>query len=230
MNLKSLISLWNHTQKHPGTSGARACAGVLLGLYNGSRFPFDLTELRLLDGHLLAAALEVIAGDARQCKMEVHEWLNLAGKTHNFGARFEWLASDYKCFKRGAMSLKALRENYGSLRPVLMLIEESGNRAIPFQGEPRYTASFNEPRGLGAQLHAKFFPVSGAADAIPNRSDERRFAVVADPIKGLSYDQLTTDGLRLTPEQAAAVQAMCDELPARTNQPIDSTHFDNLAG
>ena len=48
MNTQSLTKLWNHTQQHKGTSGARAAAGVLLGLYNGDRFPFDLTELRVI--------------------------------------------------------------------------------------------------------------------------------------------------------------------------------------
>lgn len=101
MNVNALLTLWNLTQQHIGTSSARAAAGVLLGLYNGSRFPFDLTNLRLLDAANLEAALAVIGADAGRCQMEVHSWLNkLTGRT-DFGQRFEHLAHEYGCFKRG---------------------------------------------------------------------------------------------------------------------------------
>lgn len=101
MNTQALTTLWNVTQEHIGTSGARAAAGVLLGLYNGTRFPLDLTELRVLDDGLRTAALDVIRADATYCRMEVHEWLNrLTGRT-DFGQRFEHLAHEYNCFKRG---------------------------------------------------------------------------------------------------------------------------------
>lgn len=101
MNTQALIQLWNITQEHPGTSGARAAAGVLLGLYNGSRFPFDLTELRVLDTPICQAALTVIHGDAERCQREVHEWLNVLSGRRDFGQRFEHLAHEYKAFKRG---------------------------------------------------------------------------------------------------------------------------------
>lgn len=110
MDTKSLISLWNHTQQHPGTSGGRACAGVLLGLYNGSRFPFDLTELRLLDPALRGAALQVIAADATFCKQEVHAWLNTLSGDGEFGDRFELLAWEYKCFSRGRCKAEYRKE------------------------------------------------------------------------------------------------------------------------
>jgi len=110
MNTSALIQLWNLTQVHSGTSGARAAAGVLLGLYNGTRFPFDLTDLRVLDSNHLRAALEVIAADAGRCQMEVHDWLNqLSGRT-DFGARFERLAHEYGCFKRGRCKREHLSE------------------------------------------------------------------------------------------------------------------------
>lgn len=101
MDTKSLITLWNITQEHIGTSGARAAAGVLLGLYNGQRFPLDLTELRVLDAGLLEAALAVIGADASRCQMEVHQWLNRLAGRNDFGQRFEHLAHEYTCFKRG---------------------------------------------------------------------------------------------------------------------------------
>src|SRR5690606_8951321 len=109
MNLPALVALWNATQMHIGTSGARAAAGVLLGLYNGSRFPFDLTELRLLDGNLLEAALEVIGCDATRCELEVHSWLNRVTGRTDFGQRFEHLAYDWgrkgKCKREDLTSL-----------------------------------------------------------------------------------------------------------------------------
>lgn len=101
MNTKALVTLWNVTQEHIGTSGARAAAGVLLGLYNGSRFPLDLTELRALDNNLREAAIEVIDSDSMRCQMEVHEWLNRLSGRHDFGQRFEHLAHEYTSFKRG---------------------------------------------------------------------------------------------------------------------------------
>lgn len=108
MNTNALIQLWNVTQEHPGTSGARAATGVLLGLYNGTRFPCDLTDLRLLDGQNLSAAIAVIADDARHCQMEVHEWLNRITGRYDFGPRFEHLAHEYTIFKRGRCKVSEL--------------------------------------------------------------------------------------------------------------------------
>lgn len=94
--LRALVRLWNVTQQHRGTSGGRVCAHVLLGLYNGPRFPLDLTELRLLDPDLLHDALEVIGADSARCVREVHQWLNVVTGRHDFGQRFERLAHDWK--------------------------------------------------------------------------------------------------------------------------------------
>jgi hypothetical protein len=110
MNTTALITLWNITQIHEGTSGARAAAGVLLGLYNGQRFPLDLTELRGLDSHVLAAAMDVIRADATHCRREVHEWLNQLTGRRDFGNRFEHLAHEYACFKRGRCKVSYLAE------------------------------------------------------------------------------------------------------------------------
>lgn len=96
MDTAALIQLWNLTQVHQGTSGARAAAGVLLGLYNGDRFPFDLTDLRVLDGANLRAAMAVMQCDASRCQMEVHQWLNQLTGRRDFGARFEHLAHEWR--------------------------------------------------------------------------------------------------------------------------------------
>lgn len=60
------------------TSGGRVCARLLMGLYNGQRFPFDLTDLRLLDERCFRAAMVVLEMDARKTWTEVHEVLDAA--------------------------------------------------------------------------------------------------------------------------------------------------------
>jgi hypothetical protein len=97
------------TQYH---SAARVAAHLLLGLYNGTRFTFDLTELRRLDAANLKRALALLELDARP-RMEVHEWLNfLYGRT-DFGPRFEHLAHRWnlkgKCKKQGLVPVEAVR-------------------------------------------------------------------------------------------------------------------------
>ena len=92
--------------------GARVAARLLLGLYNGYRFAFDLTDLRLLDGANLKRALALLEFDATP-RMEVHEWLNrLYGRT-DFGMRFEHLAHSWnlkgKCRKEGLEKVPAVR-------------------------------------------------------------------------------------------------------------------------
>lgn len=222
MDIKSLISLWNHTQQHPGTSGARACAGVLLGLYNGSRFPFDLTELRLLDKPLRDAALAVIGADASRCQQEVHVWLNYLSSRQDFSARFEWLASDYKCFKRGSMTLKALREEY-SQRP----------RPMTLKAPERDVGS---PGVIVDELHDNPGLLAGIKVVEDSRIPDGEARVkmggkVVARILNLSYDQITEQGLRLTPEQAAAVKAMTDNFDADAHQrALNTPHFNDLAG
>lgn len=97
------------TQDH---SGARVAACLLLGLYNGNRFQFDLTDLRLLDAANLKRALALLEFDARP-RMEVHQWLNcLYGRT-DFGARFEHLAHRWglkgKCKRADLVDVPAVR-------------------------------------------------------------------------------------------------------------------------
>lgn len=128
MNTAALIRLWNVTQLHHGTSGARAAAGVLLGLYNGGRFPLDLTELRVLDDANLRDAIDVIRCDASRCEMEVHSWLNRLTGRRDFGQRFEHLAHEYNTapFKRG----RCKREYLEPLSPPSLVIRESECTAV----------------------------------------------------------------------------------------------------
>lgn len=108
MNTAALIRLWNVTQNHDEyTSGARRAALVLLGLYNGPRFPFDLTELRAMDTDIHRDALLVITDDSTRCQREVHEWLNLLTGRTDFGERFEHLAWRFRV--KGRCKRDALR-------------------------------------------------------------------------------------------------------------------------
>lgn len=106
--LQALKKLWLMAQHDNG--GARVCARLLLGLYNGRRFPFDLTDLRLLDEEHLTAALTVLRMDARPA-MEVHEQLQHSFGWPKMGVRFELLACDWnvkgRCNKVEERKLRA---------------------------------------------------------------------------------------------------------------------------
>lgn len=125
MNTEALIRLWNVTQRHDaGTSGARRAALVLLGLYNGPRFLFDLTELRGLDSDNLRDALLVISEDARRCQREVHSWLNVLTGRVDFGERFEHLAWKFRV--KGRCKRDALRP----LHPFVLIIKEPDEQSV----------------------------------------------------------------------------------------------------
>lgn len=64
----------------------RYIARFLLGLYNGSRFPFDLTDLRAIDTELFDDCMAVLNMDARITRQEVHTYFE------DGGAKFEQLA------------------------------------------------------------------------------------------------------------------------------------------
>jgi hypothetical protein len=106
----AFLQLFRLAQRHPGTGGGDTAAMVLLGLYNGPRFPLDLTELRRLDAGNLNAAITAIATDAGHCCAEVHEVLNaLLGRT-SVGHELEIWAYDLRLPKRcKAAELSELR-------------------------------------------------------------------------------------------------------------------------
>lgn len=76
------------------TGQSRRVALVLLGCYNGYRFPLDLTNLRSLDYNLMEDCLAVIRMDAN-CYQEVHTYFK------NGSAIFEQLSSDWNAEKKG---------------------------------------------------------------------------------------------------------------------------------
>ena len=69
--VESLQALYEIAQAHSGQ--CRYVARFLAGLYNGVRFPFDLTDLRALDEAIFEHCLAVLRMDARPAK-EVHEY------------------------------------------------------------------------------------------------------------------------------------------------------------
>lgn len=73
-----------------GDSGqCRHIASFLLGLYNGTRFPFDLTDLRAIDNDLFEDCITVLRMDARVTRQELHHYLD------NGQQAFEQLAADW---------------------------------------------------------------------------------------------------------------------------------------
>lgn len=92
-NIAALLRMWEMAQHDHG--GANVAAKLLLGLYNGARFPFDLTELRRLDEAAFEDAMLVIRLDS-PCLKEVHEILNDHFGVRNFGNRFEHLAHAWR--------------------------------------------------------------------------------------------------------------------------------------
>lgn len=70
------------------TSGANVAAQVILGLYNGSAYPMDLTELCRLDEDLFENALNVIRLRI-ESQTEPHEFFV------NGGRLFQQIAKDW---------------------------------------------------------------------------------------------------------------------------------------
>lgn len=89
----ALKRVWEMAQGDHG--GSHVCAQLLLGLYNGDRFKFDLTELRRLDSAAWQDCMSVLAVDARP-RYEVHQWLNLVYGVRDMGDRFELMACDWR--------------------------------------------------------------------------------------------------------------------------------------
>lgn len=90
------LLLFTLAQRHLGTSGGNIAAKLLLGLYNGQRFPFDLTDLRVFDPSNLEAAFTVMRTDSIRCWCEIHVLLDAILGTRNTGAQLEVWAYQLK--------------------------------------------------------------------------------------------------------------------------------------
>ncbi|WP_290906273.1 hypothetical protein [Aquabacterium sp.] len=104
--LAALRRLYELPKRHSGTSGGNTAAKLLLGLYNGLRFPFDLTDLRCFDMVNFEAAMTVIRMDAPRCRAEVHTVLDaIYGDGFSTGDEFEHWAFNLRlkgrCKKEG---------------------------------------------------------------------------------------------------------------------------------
>lgn len=84
--MAALYRLWRIANGHSGQCKTVAC--FLLGLYNGTRFPFDLTDFRVLDEPIFHDCLQVLKLD-NYPEYEVHDRLGVPGAT------FEHLADTW---------------------------------------------------------------------------------------------------------------------------------------
>jgi hypothetical protein len=66
-------------EENPGTGQTGRLARFLAGVYNGNEFPFDLTDLRVLDAELANACIDYLNYD-RLAKAEVHTHLPDGGR------------------------------------------------------------------------------------------------------------------------------------------------------
>ena len=78
-----------YTHACGNTGQCKPVAAFLLGLYNGPRFPFDLTELRRLDEGLFDDCMLLLRMDARLTRQEIHQYLEDGGR------KLEQLARDW---------------------------------------------------------------------------------------------------------------------------------------
>lgn len=95
--LAALRRLWAHAQGETGQ--CRITSAFLLGLYNGSRYPFDLTKFRALDESLFLDCLAVLEMDSTP-KREVHEVLCVPGRRFEVLAEY-WGHMDVERLKSG---------------------------------------------------------------------------------------------------------------------------------
>ena len=82
------------------TGQSRKVASLLLGLYNGDRFPFDLTDLRGLDDALFEDCMAVLRMDGRICRLEVHNYFE-KGSTKFERLASEWRMTDHRLMRLG---------------------------------------------------------------------------------------------------------------------------------
>lgn len=71
------------------TGQCRTIVRFLAGLYNGSAYPFDLTDLRTIDHALFEDSMAVLRMDARHCAQEVHNYFD------NGDSRWQKMISDW---------------------------------------------------------------------------------------------------------------------------------------
>lgn len=161
------------------TGQARKVAAFLLGLYNGDRFPFDLTDLRGLDDDLFMDCMAVLRMDARLTRKEVHNYFNQGGQ------KFERLATDWQMQDHRLMrlALQEQREREPTL-PVRLDAGDFNAKLVTYGSSPGYrrirlTVDLTE---LGAQADAKpvrvdlGFDTASSLDILRELMDANRWA------------------------------------------------------
>ena len=73
--MRALVLIEDAIRQNPSTGQTRRLVCFLAGVYNGSNFPFDLTDLRALDTALANACLDYLNYD-RLGRREVHRLLS----------------------------------------------------------------------------------------------------------------------------------------------------------
>ena len=93
---------------HGHSGQCKVVARFLLGCYNGLRFPFDLTDLRMIDSQLFDDCMAVLKMDARP-EQEVHCYFPSGGR------KFEALAVNWRITDVSSMlhELRQYRDKYG---------------------------------------------------------------------------------------------------------------------
>lgn len=89
--VEALARLLKVARGHRGQ--CRHVAAFLLGLYNGNRFKFDLTDFRCLDRELFDDCIEVLKMDFQPLQ-EVHLYFKDGGKIWEDLAK-QWRIRDY---------------------------------------------------------------------------------------------------------------------------------------
>ncbi|SOY77487.1 hypothetical protein CBM2589_U10004 [Cupriavidus taiwanensis] len=90
--IPALRRLFDIANGHSGQ--CRRVAAFLLSLYNGQRFPFDMTDFRAVDQAIFEDMMLVLRMD-KHLKQEVHNYFDNGGKA------FEKLADDWNLHARG---------------------------------------------------------------------------------------------------------------------------------
>lgn len=110
-----LTRIFKAIEEHPGTGQTRRLVRFLADVYNGRAFPFDLTDLRVLDADLANACIDYLNYD-RLGKAEVHTHLPDGGR------QMEWFIAEHGI--RPSIHLSAREEH----EPRLYALAERLNR------------------------------------------------------------------------------------------------------
>jgi hypothetical protein len=116
-----LLRIVKAIEEHPGTGQTRRLVRFLAGVYNGSNFPFDLTDLRALDAELANACIDYLNYD-RLGKVEVHTHLPGGGR------QMEWFIAQHGI--RPQIRLSSREEHESRLHAIAERLERDPDDLI----------------------------------------------------------------------------------------------------